>query len=74
MVVLLVLDRGPLKIGSNHLIFSVTGQEKKQPFNTGDHVGRFDCIVETKIKKLRVTMTTRLSQNVADKFHINNLK
>jgi len=26
MVVL--LDRGPLKIGSNHLIFSVTGQEK----------------------------------------------
>lgn len=27
----------------------------------------------TVLWKLRVTMTTRLSQNVADKYHINNL-
>ena len=32
----------PLKRGSIHMKFSMTGQEKGGPLNTGDHKARFD--------------------------------
>ena len=36
-------DRWPHKRGSIHMKFSLTGQEKGDLLNRGDHMGMFDC-------------------------------
>ena len=56
-------DRWPLKRGSIHMKFSMT-EMKKVPLNTGDCMGRFDCIYILHLSLLNHYIK-RTSQNVA---------
>jgi len=48
--------------------FSMTGKEKKLPFNTGDHIDRFDCILVTRKNNNNVSETSLNRTSVGSAF------